>query len=121
MVNSYSKELMLKGGLMMDSNSNNILDKHPAIQKRITEFYLNNIKHIRETMLKVLGRSLDSMENDRLRKHSFKLAVQQVALDFRENIGMSKEDLQEMYDSLTQTELLQFFNDGIVNIQEDKD
>ena len=98
-----------------------LLDEHPSIQKRITEFYLENIKQIRKTMLKILGRTLDKEETDRLRKHSFGLAVTQVAIDFRENIGLSKEELQEIYNSLTQTELLQFFNDGIVNIQEDKD
>ena len=104
----------------MDSNKS-LLDKHPSIQRTITEHYIQNIKHIRKTMLKVLGRSLDREETDRLRRHSFDLAVTQVAIDFRENIGLSKEELQEIYNSLTQTELLQFFNDGIVNIQEDKD
>lgn len=108
---------------MMDYNSieDGSLDKHPAIQKRIGEYYIQNVKNIRKTMMIVLSRKLDAQENEKLRKYCFDLAVAQVASEFRDNIGIPEEDLKEMYQSLSEVELLQFFNDGLTEIQEDKE
>ena len=84
MVNYYSKEAMLKGGLKMDCN-NDLLDKSPNVKRLIAEYYLNNIRCIKKTMMEVLKRKLSDKEIQHLREHSYNLSIQQVANEFQDN------------------------------------
>ena len=119
MVNYYSKEAMLKGGLKMDCN-NDLLDKSPNVKRLIAEYYLNNIRCIKKTMMEVLKRKLSDKEIQHLREHSYNLSIQQVANEFQDNIGLSKDELEEMYQNLTDAELMMVFNSGLGEIMEDK-
>ena len=110
---------MLKGGSMM-VYKNDLLDKSPNVKKRIAENYLNNMRHIRKTMMEVLKRKLSDKETQHLREHSYNLSIQQVAYEFQDNIGLSKEELQEMYHNLSDAELMAVFDSGLGEIMEGK-
>ena len=90
MVNYYLKRAVLKGGCNVAYNNNDLLDKSPNVKRRIAENYLNNIKHIRETMMQVLKRKLTDKETQYLREHSYNLSIHQVASEFQDNIGLSE-------------------------------
>jgi len=119
MVNYYLKRAVLKGGCNVAYNNNDLLDKSPNVKRRIAENYLNNIKHIRETMMQVLKRKLTDKETQYLREHSYNLSIHQVASEFQDNIGLSKDELAEMYQNLSDAELMAIFDNGLGEIMED--
>jgi hypothetical protein len=67
-----------------------IFGNMPIQQKDVAKAYMENCKHIKTTMERVLDRELDDSEKERLRIHSFNLALTQVAKDYNDNMEESK-------------------------------
>jgi hypothetical protein len=51
---------------------------------------MQNTKHIRASIEQVIDRKLNNIEKDRLRKHSFDLAITQVAMQYRDELGIDE-------------------------------
>jgi hypothetical protein len=99
-------------------NNERLLKKLPAVQKKVANHYLMNIKYIRQTMIYVLDRELDTMESHRLRVHSFSLAVEQVAEEMRKKTGIPIKELKEMALCMSKSELLKIMKMSIDEEQE---
>jgi len=63
-----------------------LLEHHPNWEQDISYHFTENVRWIRESMIKVLNRNLDKTENERLRQHSMDLALIQVADMYRDEI-----------------------------------
>ena len=61
-------------------------------QQEVARAYMENNKHIRKTMEIVLDRSLDDEEEDRLKLHSFNLALSQVSKIHSKDLEESERD-----------------------------
>ena len=63
---------------MEQNKFDKIFKNVPIQQKAVARAYMENNKHIKKTMKIVLDRELDDAEEERLRLHSFNLALSQV-------------------------------------------
>ena len=61
-------------------------------QQDVAKAYMENTKHIKKTLEIVLERKLNDDEKDRLRMHSFNLALSQVAKEYRDDLEESTND-----------------------------
>ena len=103
----------------MESNKS-LLDDLPNVKRKIAEYYLIYMKQMRKATYEIIGRHLNSQEKERLRKYSFQMAYESVAVEFRDNCGIPKDELQEMYQAMTQKELSQMMDNGLASM-EDRD
>ena len=69
------------------------LDK---IDKDVINAYMQNTKHIRTSIEKIIDRQLNDIEIERLRKHSFDLAITQVAMHYKDEL-LTNEEQDEQY------------------------
>ena len=68
----------------------NIFRNLPEVEKDIAEHYMQNTKHIKATMEKVLNRELTNIEKDNLRQVCFELAIVQVGNKYEEELKNEK-------------------------------
>ena len=102
----------------MDCNKVPKLDDLPNVKRKIGEYYLIYIKQMRQAVYEIIGRHLNSQEKERLRKYSFKMAYESVAIKFRDNCGLSKEELTDMYESMTQAQLSQMMDTSLASMED---
>ena len=62
----------------------------PYVEEDIIEKYHQNMKHIEITLLKVLGRELDATENQRLKQVCMELAISQIEIKYKDELGINK-------------------------------
>ena len=62
----------------------------PYVEEDIIEKYHQNMKHIEITLLKVLGRDLDDTENQRLKQVCMELAISQIEIKYKDELGINK-------------------------------
>ena len=87
-------------------SNDELFNKLPVVKKDIAIAYMENNKHIRSTMEEVLSRKLDNVEKDRLRVHSFNLAITQVQEIYKKKYNIDGLTSIEKYmdDILTKRE-----------------
>ena len=69
-----------------------IIKNLPSVEKDVANHFMNNRKAVQQTMETILSRKLDNIEKDRLREHSMSMALQQVAMKYKKDLGL-EEDL----------------------------
>ncbi len=67
-----------------------LMENHPDYEKDIAYHFTQNIEYIRQSVLNVLDRELDSLENERLRQHSLDLSIHQVAQMYNQELEDEK-------------------------------
>ena len=90
-----------------------LLSQLPFIKKEVTRSYLMNVKYVRRTLKTILDRKLTKNETKKFYKECFDMAIEQVGMDIRNQVGLDGTTMNELAKILDKPQLIQVMEQAL--------